>query len=107
MPAGDFRLDYGGLGRYLGSEEMQKLVRDRAELVKAVAQATAPDYEPLGEGYKYEFEVKVEVTPTGRTKTPRAVATVFNTSDHALEVEFGAGATPRHRTLGRAIGAAE
>jgi len=36
----------------------------------------------------------------------RAEVYVVNNSPHAFDVEFGRGKTPRHRTLGKALGVA-
>lgn len=102
MAGDDFKLNYKGMAEYLVSEEMSKMVRERGEVVMTVAEATAPDYTPLGVGYKQDFVLDVGVR---EGKHPRACATVKNTSDHAIFVEFGGKATPRHRILGRAVGA--
>lgn len=102
MAAQPFRADYRGIGEMLKGEIGLKAVLPQAEKVKATAEATAPDYEPLGVGYKEEFSIE-----TGIKDGKRAVATVKNSSDHAIYVEFGGKATPRHRTLGRALGVVE
>lgn len=98
MAAGDFRLDYAGLGEFLKSPDMEAAMLKRAEVVKAAAIAIAPDQPPYGAGYIAAFEV------VGGVDDERAYAIVKNTSPHALAVEFGRGNTPRHRTLGKALG---
>ena len=93
---------------------MVEEMRTRAERVKEVAEATAPDATPLGVGYKYQFSVTSGIRTN---KTTRAFGRVTNDSPHAIFVEFGSGehtdkngrvikATPAHRTLGRALDAA-
>lgn len=99
-----FRLSYKSMAAYLVSDDMLKMVAQKGAVVKKTAEATAPDYEPLGTGYVTSFELEVGVREGTH---PRACATVKNTSEHAIFVEFGGKATPRHRTLGKAIGAAK
>lgn len=98
-----YRQDYAAMGRFLAGPEMLKMVAAKGAKVLAAAEAAAPDHEPLGTGYVTAFELEVGVRPG---KHPRACATVRNTSPHARFVEFGGKATPRHRTLGKALGAA-
>jgi hypothetical protein len=100
---GSVRTSYKGIGQLLCADFIVAEMRRRAEKVKAVAEATAPDATPLGVGYKYEFEIESGVR---KRKTKRAFARVRNTSPHALYVEFGGGNTPKHRTLGKALDAA-
>lgn len=100
--AASFRASYKGIGELLTAEFVRAEMARRAEKVKARAEATAPDYTPFGEGYKFEFEVVVG-TKTSKRGTRRAVATVRNKSNHALWVEMGGKNTPKHRTLGRAL----
>jgi len=97
-----FNASYKGLGELLVAEFIRAEMVRRAEKVKARAEATAPDYTPFGEGYKYEFEV-VAGTKRSKKGTRRAVATVRNRSHHALWVEMGGQNTPKHRTLGKAL----
>ncbi|MGH3437087.1 MAG: hypothetical protein ACRDRL_28985 [Sciscionella sp.] len=99
-----FQLDYAGMGEYLRGADMLAMVADRGEKVKATAEAIAPyraqDDPPH---YKDCFGMRVDVRPG---QHPRACATVYNTSGHALDVEFGRYHTPRYRVLGRALGVA-
>lgn len=99
-----FRLDYAGMGEYLRGAEMRAMVAERGEAVKAAAEAMAPfRAQDPGPHYKDCFDMKVGVR---EGEHPRACATVFNTSDHALDVEFGRYHTPRYRILGKALGVA-
>jgi len=100
-----FRASYSGIGELLRSDFMQAEMRRRAEKVKDLAQATAPDAPPYGVGYKYEFEVTSGIKVSKRG-TKRAYGRVTNHSEHAIWVEFGGENTPAHRTLGRALRAA-
>jgi hypothetical protein len=98
-----FQLDYAGLGEYLRSEEMKAAMLVRAEKVKAVAESIAPvdTGGPHPGRYKAAFSVSsgVQVRKTGR-----AYAEVSNSAPYAFHVEFGTKTTPRHRTLGKAVG---
>lgn len=97
-----FRLDYAGMGEFLRGADMLAMVAQHGEAVKARAEAIAPfDASDPGPHYKDSFELEVAVRPG---KHPRACATVKNTSDHAFYIEFGNSKTPRHRTLGKALG---
>lgn len=101
---GAVRTSYRGIGQLLCADFIVAEMVRRAEKVKALAETTAPDYTPLGEGYKYEFEI---VSGVRKRKTRRAFARVRNRSTHAMWVEFGGQNTPKHRTLGRALDAAK
>ena len=104
--AQDFKLFYTAFGEHvLRAEWMKAEMLKRGERVKELAVSIAPDYPPIGVGYKESFEVDVDVRATGRGGV-RACATVRNTSDHAAYVEFGGQETPAHRVLGKALGAA-
>lgn len=108
--------DYRAFGRIvLNGPEMVALMLERAEKVKARAEATAPDATPFGEGYKYSFSVSAG-THGGRDND-RAYGRVSSSDPYAHIIEFGSaeqidrkgrkhGATPEHRTLGKALGAA-
>lgn len=99
-----YKASYKGIGDLLSAKFMQAEMYNRANKVKAVAEAIAPvgDGPDAGE-YKASFEVSSGV----RTEpTRRAYGRVENTSDHAFYVEYGTKDTPRHRVLGRALEAA-
>lgn len=107
--------DYGAFDRVvLSASWMVANMRERAERVKDAAEAMAPDAPPIGEGYKYKFEASAGVRTS---PTRRAYGRVTNTDEAARFIEFGTsegmdrlgrhhGATPRHRTLGKALDAA-
>lgn len=101
-----FNPDYKGIGEMLTASWMQAEMRKRAEKVRAAAVAMAPDYDPKGVGYKYEFEVDSGVK-TSKKGTRRAYGRVTNKSPHAIYVEYGGKSTPRHRVLGKALDAAK
>lgn len=103
---GQFRASYSGIGDLLRADFLRAEMLRRAEKVKALAEASAPDAPPYGEGYKYEFEVSSGVK-TSKAGTRRAYGRVTNNSEHAIDVEYGGQNTPAHRTLGRALRAAK
>jgi hypothetical protein len=81
--------DYEGFGDLLQGSEMLALMREQAEAIEARAVALSPVGEERNGHYVERFKVTsgVEDTHTGR----RAVARVTNTSDYALDVEYGSG----------------
>lgn len=101
MTAQSFRADYKGIGEMLKGKIGLAAVMPKAEQVRATAEATAPYYEGDHDHYKDHFSIEVG------EQRQRAVVTVVNDSGHALAVEFGRGNTPRHRTLGKALGVAK
>lgn len=101
MAVQPFRLDYRAMGEVLKGEIGLAAVMPQAEKVKAVAEAIAPYDAHNQDHYKDHFSIEV-----GKNKD-RVVVTVENDSGHAFDVEFGLGATPRHRTLGKALGVAK
>lgn len=100
-----FKASYKGIGELLVAPFIREEMARRGAKVLARAQATAPDAEPLGVGYRNDFELEVG-TKESKRGTRRALARVRNKSDHALWVEMGGRNTPKHRTLGRALGEA-
>ena len=97
-------LNYGGMGEFLRSPEMQAAMHSLAEQFMARAVATAPVDEdsPHAGRYKASFHVESGVQ---HHKTSRAYGMVVNDSPEAFFVEFGTKHNPRHRTLGKAFGA--
>lgn len=93
-----FKASYAGIGKMLKGPIGSAAARLGAEEVKATAEATAPV--ETGD-YKDSFGIREGMG------IDRAEAVVYNDSDHALIVEFGSGHTPRHRTLGKALGPIE
>lgn len=101
MAVQPFRLDYKAMGEVLKGDIGLAAVLPKAEKVKELAETIAPYYAADQDHYKDHFSIEVG------EKHDRMVVTVKNDSDHALAVEFGRGNTPRHRTLGKALGVAE
>lgn len=100
---GVYRHNYGAFGRLvLCAPWMIAEMRERAERGAAVAEATAPDAPPYGEGYRTRFSVSSGVR---RATTRRAYGRVTNDDPAARYIEFGTEDTPRHRTLGKALDA--
>lgn len=97
MTNADFQGDYAGIGEMLRGSIGLAAALHQAEKVKATAEAIAPVY--TGE-YKSVFDI----VPGDNAE--RAEVYVVNNSPHAFDVEFGRGKTPRHRTLGKALGVA-
>jgi hypothetical protein len=93
-----FTPNYDGIGELLRSAEMEVMLLSVMEEKKAIAEAIAPVY--TGD-YKRSFVV------VPGFKFDRACAVLRNLMPYAMDPEFGAKGTPRHRTLGRALGVAE
>lgn len=112
-----YRHNYKAFGdEVLRAAFMVAEMAQRAAKVKARAEAIAPDATPFGEGYKFSFESSAGI---GRRKDGKrtAIGTVSNTDPAGLIIEYGShegidrkgrkhGATPAHRTLGKALDAA-
>lgn len=103
---GEFKGSYKGIGEMLRSDFMVEVMRVQAERVKAVAEAIAPvgseaDGDKHPGLYKSSFRVESGVR---EGKKPRAVGRVVNDAPYAFHVEFGSKDTPKHRTLGKALG---
>lgn len=92
--------NYAGVAEILVGEPMKRAMVAHAEQIKAVAEAISP--EETGR-YKASFRINSGVMDIHGM---RAYAEVENTAPYALHVEYGDGHTPRHRVLGRALGAA-
>jgi hypothetical protein len=85
----------------LNAPWMVEHMRQRAEEGKAFAESIAPDAPPYGEGYIASFEV--EAGRDGGIHNDRAYATLRNTDDAAVFVEFGTERTPARHVLTRAL----
>jgi hypothetical protein len=97
-----YRLDPAGFREHLlNAPWMVAEMRRRAEEGKAFAESIAPDAPPIGEGYIASFEV--ESGTQGGVHHDRAYATLSNTSDHAVYVEFGTERNEAHHVLTRAL----
>lgn len=88
-----------GVAELLVGEPMKAAMVTAVEPMKLVAEAIAPV--ETGE-YKSRFYIDSGVMDI---HGPRAYAELGNDSDHWAHVEYGDGNTPRHRVLGRALGA--
>lgn len=93
-----FKPNRRGIGELLKGPEAEAMLLAVMEERKGVAEAISP--ERTGH-YKASFAVEPGVKPD------RACAVLRNDADYAIDVEFGAKNTPRHRVLGRALGVAE
>lgn len=94
-----FTPDYRGIGEMLKADWMGEEMLRRAEVGKAYAEATAP-FDPDdrdGDHYRDHFFVR-----RGQRKD-RASAELVNDHEAAVQIEFGTGDTPKHRTLGKAL----
>jgi hypothetical protein len=93
-----YRLDRAGLQEHLlNAPFMVEEMRRRAELGKEYAISVAPDAPPLGEGYIASFEV--EAGTHGGIHHDRAHATLRNSDDAAVYVEFGTERTQAQHVL--------
>jgi len=104
MATASFNSNYTGLGEVLRSESMVAMLAEKAERVKAIAEATAPIGPGVPTHYKDRF--RVETTTHGGIHSDRAEARVVNDDAQALQVEFGVPSEPnypKHRTLGKAL----
>ena len=94
--------DRSGTNRIMNSPEMLAMLMRRARAGRAFAESIAPVYSGT---FKRSFVVE------GRThagsKADRAEARLINTSDDAVFVEYGGGATgrntPAHHVLARTV----
>lgn len=96
--------NYEGMRQLLQLPEMEAMCRERAELVRTEAIATAPVFEtgPHPGRYKDGFQEVTSGTDNGAEK-PRAYARVVNDAPEALSVEFGTANNDAHHTLRRAL----
>lgn len=101
-----FRGSYKGIGDLLCADFIQADMLRRAEKVKTVAEASAPVAKTGRHRgrYKASFRASAGIQ---RGRTRRAYGRVVNTAPEAFFVEYGTRDTPRHRTLGNALMAAE
>lgn len=104
--ASNYQPNNAGLQALLRGPEVRAVLRARAEVAKALAEADAATFSDSGE-YASHFEVHDEnVTVRGQV---RAAVDLVNTSGHAAAVEWGyrgrhgVPSTSAHRTLGKAL----
>lgn len=95
-----FRTNYKGVGKILASKKMQDQMEERAERLRSVCEADAPE-----ESGTYRRSFRVE-TGVRQGVKPRAQSKLINDARHATLVEWGSRRTPRHRVMGRAAGSA-
>ncbi len=101
-----FNADYEGIGEMLTSDFMQGEMRRRAENVAELARATAPvgpEDDPHRGLYRDSFVVSSGIQDR---ETRRAYGQVTNDAPYAIDLEYGTSATPKFRTLGKALDAA-
>jgi len=97
-----YNASFSGIGEMLRAPFMVAAMKERAEVVKAAAEAIAPVYEqgPHPGRYKEAFEA------TAGMRADRAYGRVENHSPEALSVEFGTVNNPAHHTMVKALAAA-
>lgn len=109
-----FKLNQTGIAELAASPGIRAMIDGKVQKVLAEAIATAP-FDPTSGGphFKDSFGAEVDVAPTGIGRTgavPRVIGRVFSDDPESLHIELGTGPqgsrTPRHRTLGHALGAA-
>jgi len=101
-----YRHDYDAFGEHvLRAPWMIAEMARRGEKVKAAAEASAPvdETSPHPGRYKDSFHLATGIREGHKS---RAYAEVYNDAPEAPFVEFGTKNTPRHRTLGKALGEA-
>lgn len=103
--AARFKIKNKGVGQMLRMPGMQDEMLRRAEVIKAIAQATSPvgtGDDPHSGNYAASWEA--DSTSRGGRNRDRAVGYVRNTSYYARWVEYGNGrpSAPAHHVLLRA-----
>lgn len=106
--AARFTMSRRGVGELLRSEMVEAEMVRRANLIKSVAEATAPVGRPPGDPHPGLYKASVVVTSTrrGGRRRDRAVATATNTAYYARWVEYGTEKVPAHHVMLRAAQAA-
>jgi HK97 gp10 family phage protein len=99
--AAKFRASYEGIGELLRSAAMEKAMRQRAEQIKARAEATAPVGDPRTDPHagRYRDSFKVESGREGGRSKDRAFGRVENDAPEAFYVEYGTSQQPARHTL--------
>lgn len=105
MPDASYKPDYKGLGEILLSPRVHGLVDLAAIEAIPFAKGISPDAPPYGEGYIASFHADLgRVDNVTRRRGKRAVAYVYNDSDHAIIVENGVpGVQEGHHVLARTV----
>lgn len=97
-----YRLDRAAFRQHLlNAEWMVAEMQQRAERGQAFAESVAPDAPPYGEGYVASFDV--EAGRDGGVHHDRAYATLSNSDDAAVYLEFGTERTEAHHILTRSL----
>jgi hypothetical protein len=99
---------YQGLGdNVLRAAFMVAAMRERAERVKALAEAIAPVYAGPDDRHRgrYKASFSVSTTDHGGSKGMRAAGIVTNSAPEAFVVEFGTSKQRGHNTLRTALAA--
>lgn len=82
-----YKPNYRGTGELMRTAEMKAMLEVKGREAQPIAQLLSPDAPPVGEGYRDSFGVAIEVHRLAGND--RAVAVLYNDSDHATAVEFG------------------
>jgi len=91
---------FRGLAELLKSPEMVTAMEEFAQAGKDLAETIAPR-----ETGEYASRFSVASSRSGGVHHDRAVAYLINDDPASLSIEYGTLDTPKHRTLGRVIGA--
>lgn len=107
----NFTLDEDGIAEILVSEEVGAVLLAIMKEGQAFAEAASADFAKTGHyASSFETSVGIETLPVGRAHEAQ-VATLINTADYALDVEYGYhGRSKRmtssaHGVLRRTLGA--
>lgn len=100
----EYKHDYRGVPQLAKSAEMHMVMIDKAFEGMAFAKSISPDAPPYGAGYIEGFRVDGGHYET-INGTKRAVAYLYNDSDHAWYVERGTSrsANVAHHVLSRTV----
>ena len=94
--------DHRGIGELLRSEMMQRAMLQRADEIKARAEAIAPVDEKGPHPGRYKASFHTKVRGRGGATNDRAEAVVWNDSPEAPFVEFAHWGSEPYRILARA-----
>lgn len=98
----EFRPDHRGVGRMLRADFMERAMRDRAEIIKGRAEATAPVGRAGPHQGRYKASFHVRSHARGGATRDRAEAVVYNDAPEALYVEFAHWGEEPYHTLANA-----
>lgn len=100
--AARFKMKRKGVGQMLQAPWMEAEMLRRAEVIKAVAQASSPVGENSPDPGHYQRSWETDSTSRGGRRRDRAVGYVRNTAYYARWVEYGTEKVPAHHVLLRA-----